>query len=396
MKLKATLTAIALACASVAWAQQDINLTVQTIVKNNIALKAERTALAAQRNDDADANALSNPELEFTRVWGHHGVGNKWQLDVSQSFDWPGLYRTRSKAADAGYSAGQMAIAAAELDLALEAKGLLLELVYLRKCLALDRQLLQNVVDMQAACDKAYRNGMITILDQRKLQIARYDMEGEIAAHCSREQEVLASLRAMSAGVDLQLDDISAYPIEPLLSKEEYLDQVASADPMLLSQQLTAHREGLNAKAATQSRLPSFSVGFEHQNELGDNFTGFTVGMSLPFFQNRKAHASAVLRRDQADESARALLARRQAETESQLTTMQVWHARVENYNKVFGDNTYLTLLKKALDGGEISIIDYLNETNYYRETTRLYLEAEYNYNASLAWLNRYALLAEH
>lgn len=394
MNLKASLSALALLAAATAWAQQDINQTVHTIVKNNVELKSQRIALAAQRNDDADANSLANPEFEFTRVWGHHGVGNKMQIDVSQSFDWPGLYRTRSKAANMGYTAGEMAVAASELDLAMQAKGLLLELVYIRKCLALDHTLLDNITKMQSASDIAYQSGLITILDQRKLQITRYAMEGEIASHRGREQEIISALQSMCPEAQLQLDAVTAYPIEQLLAQEEYMDQIASIDPMLLSQRLTAQQEGLNAKAATQSRLPSFSVGFEHQTELGDKFTGFTVGMSLPFFQNRKARSTAILRQDQAESSANALLAQRQAETESQLRTMQVWRNRVESYNKVFGDNSYLTLLKKALDGGEISIIEYLNETNYFHETTQAYLEAEYNYNASLAWLNRYTLLA--
>jgi len=394
MKFIPTLAAFALLCAGPALAQ-DINITVRTIVKNNIELKSQRTELSAQRNEDADANALENPEVGFSRVWGHHGVGNKWDLNVSQSFDWPGLYHTRSKAADMALSAGEMALAASELDIAMQAKSLLLELVYVRKCIDIDNVLMQNVAEMQTAGDKAYEHGYITILDQRKLQIQRYKMESEIAAYASREAEIIAALQGLCPDTQLQLDEIDAYPIEPLLPKEEYMEQVASIDPLLLSQQLTAEKESLNAKAASQSRLPSFSVGFQHLNELGDDFTGFSVGISLPFFQNRKARGTAMLRQDQAEASARSLLARTQTEISSKMQSMEIWRQGVENYNKVFGDNTYLTLLKKALDGGEISIIEYLNETNYFHETTLVFLESEYNYNTSLAWLNRYSLLSQ-
>ena len=257
------------------------------------------------------------------------------------------------------------------------------------------RDRLSNVAEMQAAGDKAYEQGYATILDQRKLQIQRYTMESEIAAFAAREAEITAALQSLSPEAELQLGHIDAYPIEPVLTEADYMEQAASLDPALLSQHLTAETEGINAKAASQSRLPSFSVGLQHVNELGDNFTGFKLGMSLPFFQNRKARATAMIRQDMAEASARSILASTQAEISSKMQSMEIWRRGVDNYNRVFGDNSYLTLLKKALDGGEISIIEYLNETNYFHETTLVYLESEYNYNNALAWLNRYSLLSE-
>lgn len=396
MDMKAICQFILFALASMGiCSAQDVNVTVRSIVANNPDLQTQRTELMANRNEAADANSLSNPEVEFSRVWGTQGVGNKWDLGVSQSFDWPGLYRTRSRAAGLAFTSGEMALAASELDLAVKAKGLLLELVHARKCMSIDNSMLSNISEMQMAADKAYDSGYITILDKRKLQIQRYSMESEIADHLSRIEEITSELQCMCPGECLDLDDIDAYPIEPLLAKEDYIEQSQTLDPMLQSIKLEAEYEGTNAKAATQSRMPTFSVGYQHVYELGDNFNGFSLGMSLPFFQNRKARSTAILRQDQALANAHAQLRRQQAEIYGKFKSMETWRQRVENYNKVFGDNAYLILLKKALDGGEISIIEYLNETNYFHETTRSYLEAEYNYNASLAWLNRYSLLSE-
>ncbi|MCM1452550.1 MAG: TolC family protein [Clostridium sp.] len=374
---------------------QDVNNTVRSIVANNPELQTQRTELRAERNEASDANALENPQIDFSRVWGTHGVGNKWDIGVSQSFDWPGLYHTRSHAADLAYRFGEMSLAASELDLAIKAKGLLLELVHARKCMKIDNTILGNISEMQMAADKAFEGGYITILDKRKLQIQRYTIEGEIADHLNRIAEIIAELQGMCPNQRLSLGDIDAYPIEPLLAEEEYMEQASSIDPMMQSATLEGEYEGIKAKEATQSRLPKFTVGLQHVNELGDNFNGFTLGMTLPFFQNRKARSTAIMRQEQAMANAHAQLTQRQDEITGKFKSMEAWRQRVDNYNKVFGDNAYLTLLKKALDGGEISIIEYLNETNYYHETTRTYLEAEYNYNASLAWLNRYSLLSQ-
>ncbi len=64
--------------------------------------------------------------------------------------------------------------------------------------------------------------------------------------------------------------------------------------------------------------------------------------------------------------------------------------AGMERYRELSGDNSYLSLLAKAYDGGELTVIDYLNEVNLFTAARLNYLDLEYRYNQTLARLNRY------
>ena len=45
-----------------------------------------------------------------------------------------------------------------------------------------------------------------------------------------------------------------------------------------------------------------------------------------------------------------------------------------------------------ALDGGELSLLEYLQESNYFIEAIREYNAASYGYACALASLDRYSM----
>ncbi len=389
--MKTTLI-LACCCAAVsAIAQSPIDTVLDVILDNNGDLQAQQALLAAQRGDDTDANSLSNPEVEFTRVWGKDGIGNKLQLDISQSFDWPGLYRARSQAARQGQAAIEQSMLNDRLELALQAKALLVELVYVRKQLALTDTLVSNLERMKNSIAKSLDQGEITVLDERKSAYELFKYQNQVANLRTREAEVCAELSAMSQ-VPLELNQIQEYPLEELLSQEEYLAQV-QRDPSLKSQLMMVEQEGMNARAARMSRFPSFSLGYEHQAEMGDRFNGFTAGMTLPFFENRKARQSALYRRDASQRSAQMLLAQRVADTNGKLASLSILGDQMKQFRSVFGDNLYLRYLDMAFSAGQLNVLEYISELHYFKEQTFTYLETEYNYYSVLISLNRYNLL---
>ena len=84
---------------------EDYDAAIDSIVSNNRALAARRAALEGDRLSLAAENNLSDPEVEFEHQWGQGHIGNKWSVSVSQSFDWPGLYKRRTEVARSGADA---------------------------------------------------------------------------------------------------------------------------------------------------------------------------------------------------------------------------------------------------------------------------------------------------
>ena len=135
------------------------------------------------------------------------------------------------------------------------------------------------------------------------------------------------------------------------------------------------------------------SLGYIHNVEIGEHFNGLKVGVTLPVFSTRKlkqaAQAKALAATYEADEYAVS----RHAELMSQYAVAVKLRKSLENYNEIFyadGSDNYLALLKKSYDGGQMTLIYYLYEVNYYIEVRMAYLSLLNDYNRSLISLNRF------
>lgn len=383
-----SLTAVIAAAAFSAGAQNYYDEIVGTIIANNGDIRSQRQEIEAQKLEAADDNALADPTVEFARVWGRHSIGNKLQLDISQEFEWPGVYSSRRKAAEAGSNAALYAAMGAELDMDTELRMLLNELVYVRQQIKAMGVLQDNYDLLSKTVEKELKAGELTVIDQKKIAIEGYKISNDLNDLRIREQQLEGMLQGYSI-VEVKLSGVTSYPMQALLDKETYLGQVKK-DPSVDALTLTATQEEHNAQTARMKRMPGFSVGYQHQAEMGDRFNGFTVGVNLPVFQGRHARRAALDRKEAADLSKETLVAKKTAEVEALYQELQSNRTQMEQYNKVFGDNKYLELLLKAYKGGQIGMHEYISEMQYYNEVTMSYLGSEYNYQQALTAINRY------
>ena len=65
----------------------------------------------------------------------------------------------------------------------------------------------------------------------------------------------------------------------------------------------------------------------------------------------------------------------------------------MEEYRPTLEDTNNIELLKKALDGGQINLITYIQEVNFFLEAQQNFIDIEYRYHQTLASLNKYTLL---
>ncbi len=353
---------------------------------------AERTMSlrnSADADEAAEANRLAPMEVGLDHVWGANGIGNKTAVTVSQSFDWPGVYSARSKAAIAATLAADWQLISLKFDTRLDAKLKLMELVYVRRQLQLLRQVKENTDSLQVIVEKGYRGGELTILDTKKITIEQYKLCYEIDALEASESALTAEIQALRPDVELPLDSVNAYPAQQMLTLDQFTNLANANNYAAKTAAQTARAELLNAKAARQSRLPGFSVGYQYQREMGDTFNGFTFGLTLPF-QGKKTAKAAASRAQAAELEHEQILADARKQTEADYAQLNIWSDHMNAYQQTIGDGAYLTLLMKAYRGGQLSVIDYISETLYFLDAQRSSLEGEYNYNTTLARLLKY------
>lgn len=362
---------------------------IDTIIGNNTRLKALRAnAEADYQSDLYEAKRLNDPEVEFEHLWGPDD-NKKWNIGVSQSFDWPGAYGKRIRTAESRRQAWTYRYAAEELSLRTSAKEAFAMGVYARRRLDLLQRVYENMDSLRNYITTGYRDGQLTILDVKKIQLELYGLRARIADVSQESMQAGAELAALNDGNALDAD-FGAYPAEPMYDLSRYLEYASSANPDVTAAEATAKSARLEADAVAASRMPGFTVGYRHAFEEEQHFNGFAIGVSLPVYSRSRAVKAAKLRATASGfDAAEASASARSAVTAAYSVAEKRRNALSE-LNDVTLDESYPRLLLMAYKGGQINVITYIQELNYYLSARETRLDAEYQLRLALITLNKY------
>lgn len=371
----------------------DLNGTVARIVANNPALNAEKARIEAETAAMQAENVLQGPEVDFDYKFGKDE--NKWGASLTQGFDWPGTYRARSRALEARRALAEKQLAGARLACATEAKDLLLQLQLAHFQLQLANEAADNIASLEQLYARALERGETTILEVKKLRLEAFSCATRRAEAEANLAAVEAQLTALNGGTPLSSDFSRDFEPEQLKGESEYLADISEKDPdfaLACAQSAAAEQ---NRKVASLSAMPGFKAGYVYENEGGDSFHGFTVGISLPAWNRSNKTAAARLEKTAADETASDTLLKLKAQLTADYAAATRLEVRVQAAKDEFANAEYPRLLQKALDAGRINLFDYLREYNDYLTAKADFLDLEYRYASLVAKLNRYDLIAQ-
>ncbi len=391
---KNNLSAICLIVATAATANADSGVydsIISQITSNNLSLKAERASLESRGLEIKAANNLPDPELGFEHQWGEGALGNKWNITVSQSFDWPGAYRARSQASRQAENAFAMLYKSKENDLKLNARRLLIDISYCLQRRKLTETVNANVARLNELISTAYEHGQATILDLSKIKLQLAESKTALETIDSELASLRADLIALNGNQAVSTDGLEAYDSDRLLSEDRYLEAIDCGDITAASLKAESDYQHAGAQVARLGAYPGFSLGYVHNVELGEKFNGFSVSVTLPFFSNRHKSRSALLAAEAAEIAVTDYHMSAQTRIVTDFETAKRLEKRIDAYDAIFANDVdYLTLLKKSYDGGQITVLDYLLEINYFTEARLNYLSLCHDYRLRLADLNRY------
>lgn len=340
------------------------------IIAADPAFTAEKLNLESQIQALKAGNRLDDPEIGFTYKWGANTPENKWELSVSQAFEWPGAYGARSQAIQhrkAEYLYGYEAFRKKRLA---EIRLALVEYVAAKRRYTLYETFSKNTDSIYTHSKTAYDHRELTILDFRKIKIER-----ELArAHCleAKAEMITAKKRieTLNGGSPLSLEHLVDYPSETIAEFN------TSSVPEFQSLKSAAEAAEAEYKAAKRGMFPGFSLGYVHETEGKDHFNGLTVGVTLPVWRSHSEAIAKKLLAEAALESAQADLRNIEIQYNSDRNMAMTYLAEADALSESLGnDAEYIQLLDKALRGGTIRVFEYFSELNKILET-RLTIES--------------------
>lgn len=376
------LTASTIYCSAESPFRQYIAMAVDNSMEVASAEAANEAADAAARAD----NALEGPEIEFEHLWASASSDTKWNIGLTQEFSFPGLYRARSEAADSRAEASAMVLFGIKADKALSAKLAMLDVINAHARRRLYAAIGDNLNRIADLTRRQFDSGNATILSLRKMQLAVLDNESAIATIDSDIKTLFSTLAGIGVLVpDSSTDLWDSYPIQTF-DKDD-----TATDTYLRSLAEATERAGrAEAKAVRMQAWPTLAVGYRHAFEEGRHFNGIAVSLRLPSFSQNKRRKAARLEALAASLDVAAAGLQTSSEESSLRSNAEKLGSEIARYRELLGDDSYLQLLAKAYDGGELNVIDYLQEINLYAESRLNYLDLLYRYNLALARLNRY------
>ena len=393
---KTIITTIMAAMFSVPAFADCIEEIVSLVRTNNLDIKAIEAETDAADRDIRSTNNLKDTSFDFEYLFGNSAVGDKWGIGVAQEIDWPGLYSSRGKANASRISALNYLGEWKCLTILVEAKRICLEIIDINKQICLNNRIVADMSQIKDAYDKGFDHGEISVLDVNKLKIEMLNTNRRTKELAVKRRQLTERLKALNGNNELPsgiVDNLTEYPAVHLSGRSVYEERMMQHDPERMYYSMLDEAEERQVSVTKMQQLPSFSVGYKYAYELGDKFNGFTVGVSLPLFSSRNKVASAKARKISAQFA-------RQSDEVAKTSQMMVWYdeatelkGQIDEYKAVLGDKTNVKLLRKALDAGQISLLDYLMEMRYFIDAHNQLLELELRYNNLIVDIDKYSLL---
>ncbi|BEI58368.1 MAG: TolC family protein [Butyricimonas faecihominis] len=375
-------------------AQNSIDQVLKSIETNNKSLQANTKMTDAQKLEAQTGKFLANPSVEWEQMWGNrNNPGSEYTLTVKQSLDFPTTYSNKNKLANLKANTIGFQSAAYRQQLLLNAKQTCIEIIYLRKQKSLLDERLANAETMFALYKKRFESGDANQLELNKIQLELLNAQNQSRLNKAALTAAEEQLRNFNGGNPITFD-ATDYPTgEELINFDQLQAAFMEADPNLKS--LTGDQEIANreVKLSRSLTLPKFDVGYK-RNAAKDHVAsnGFMVGVSIPLFENKntvkKAKAQAEFATASLEDN-RLNLKTNLQQLYQQAEALQISRA---DYAKVLEQQRNIELLNKALNAGQLSVIDYFTELTTIYDSHQSYLDVEKEYHSILAQLYQYKL----
>ena len=255
----------------------------------------------------------------------------------------------------------------------LEAMDLLAQITYYNQALAIYDERLQQEKQLADSYEKRLAAGDANKLEANRARLSLADVEADAAKFHTERDILMLQLQTLCGGAEVSYNgtDYLALNIAPEVSLK------ALQEAQNNQQQLVAEHELKTTKAQS---MPSLSAGYMAELTDDEKWNGVTIGLSIPLWNNRHNLKRARLQVESArSEAVDAAYQLEQAAAAQRLRTER-YHDIAQKMQQKLANASSTALLRKALDEGEISLVEYTIENSDLFDLRIKALEAERDY----------------
>ena len=236
-----------------------------------------------------------------------------------------------------------------------------------------------------------FNSGDANIIEYNKAQLDLLNAQKQADALQLEKDRLILNLTQLNNGISIEFNN-TVYDVGIIDSDfDKWFKNIESKNPDLKRIQqeydIISRQVSLNSALS----LPKVSVGYMSENLPIEKFSGLTMGITIPLFENKytvkssKARLSALQSLQQDNKLAFYY------EMKSKYNAAVNLAENINNYRTNLNLFNNSELLKKALDAGEISLLEYILELSLYYDSIDQLLQLEKERNKADAELLLYA-----
>ncbi|CAK7004313.1 MAG: hypothetical protein PARBA_00165 [Parabacteroides sp.] len=377
-----------------ATAQTSIEDVLSSVETNNKELQANRQLITAQKLASKLDNNLPDPSVSYVHQYGNReGMGIQGELVASQSFDFPSVYVQRHKLAKAKGESYDRQGAEVRQQILLQAKEVCLDLVFLNQQKSLLDQRRQNAEQLAALYEMRLKNGDASILETNKINLELLNAKNEARMNEAARVAKLHELATLNGGVVIHFTDTVYQPVETPQSFVDLQQEAVPANRQLLALQGEKSAALRQLGVSKSLWLPGFELGYRLNTATGgERFNGFLVGITIPLFSNRnnvKQAKAQSLYTDLQIESTTTTVENELLRLYNQSVALKT---SIDEYQSVLKSQNNLALLNKAIQSGQISMIEYFVDVTTLYQSMQNYMQLQNEYQKVMAQLYKHQL----
>ena len=343
---------------------QDMEEVLFSVRANNPELLSLEKSLEAQIIAIKGENMPEDPSVEYSSFYSSSVSGQSGsELVVSQGFEFPTLYAARHKRNELSREALGKSFDNERRRILLDAKLLCHDIIMYRQIGELLNMQSEIAEDLLALYQQRLVAGDASVLEVNKIKMELMSVATSVSENNAALDAACRRLDAMNGGQGIVFD-ADFYPlVEDVADKEAAVAEYLSEDASVAAAENAAEAARKDVSISRQGWIPRFEVGYRRNTAIREAEHGFLVGGSIPLFSNQRKVALAKARSAAAVSSLNAARLQSESEVRSLLNEIDQTRNALDAYDEPLMRET-LDLLGQAVEGGEISLIDYFVEAS--------------------------------
>lgn len=347
------------------FAQQSLDSLLYRVENGNSTLIAAQSLMESRMLNARTGITPANPEVEFGYMWGNPiEVGNRTDFAVTQSFDFPTAYTTRSKLSKINLQQAELEYNATRQEILLKAHQVWINRVYMNNLDVILADRLTYAIKVLEGFGRRLETGETNQLQVNQARMKVMALENEINSLKREFSKNHAEMLNLTGDQNVNIVD-NIFPasfsiiIDSLLAdyREGYLNQMYETE---------IEKKSKEVDVVFNQKLPKLMAGYYSESILDIKLRGIKAGITIPLWENARAVNSAKANLVFAESDADRYWQIKQNEIIQMYEQWEFLKERVKNMEAILATSNNEILLRKAMEAGEISLTQYFYESDFY------------------------------